>query len=226
MLKLKDTHIGYRFLNYKKCSCFYVFDDLTFTKFKLLNKQLNKIDFDCIEVSLNKKVSKETLEKKYGYIFVNKWYMGEVLKDVDTTFNKNIFLIKNREQIEHLIKQKQLECAEREPFKFDKNKQDEYWKGFGKEAIALKLDGRILSFLTFTEEKHKNLRVRLLYTVKSYQRHGLGTLLLEHAFKIAKIRHLNTVTICVDNSEGEHIENLILNYKFKHIKNGYVKLLK
>jgi len=226
MINLKNTEIGYRFFNFKEYSCFYCFDNLTFGAFKKFCKCLNEIEQSSVEISLPKNVSKEKVEKNLGFTFQNKWYKSKVKKNIDTTFNKNVFLIEDRKQIADLIKSKQLECANRKPEKFDKNKQDENWIEFGKEALALKLDGKILSILTFTEEENKNLRLRLIYTIKNYQRHGFGAVLVEHAFKIAKLRNLQTVTACVDNSEGEHIEHLLENYKFKHIRNGYVKILK
>jgi len=136
-----------------------------------------------------------------------------------------VVLITDREQIREVIQSKQSECATREPQKFDENKKDHNWINFGKEAIALKLDDKILSVLTFTEENNNNLRLRLIHTVKNYQRHGFGRLLVEHAFKIAYKRNLKTLSVCIDNSEGEHIENLMLGFNFKHVQNGFVKLI-
>ncbi len=226
MINLKNTEVGYRFLNFKKCSCFYVFDNLSFIAFKKLNKNLNQISKDSVEIKLNKNINKNLLKNKYGYIFVNKWYQLKVPRNTNTAFNKNVILLNDREQIKELIENKQYECAMREPAKFDENKKDTNWINFGKEVLAVKLDNKILGMLTFTEEPNKNLRLRLLYTIKNYKRHGVGAMLIEHGIKIAKARNLKTLTICIDNSEGTHIENLALNNKFKHNKNGYVKILK
>lgn len=226
MIKLKNTEVGYRFLNFKKCSCFYVFDNLSFVAFKKLNKALDGISENSIEIKLNKSVNKDVLKNKYGYIFVNKWYYLKVPKNTDTTFNKNVFLLNDKEQIRELIENKQYECAMREPEKFGEDKTDANWINFGKEVLVVKLDGKILGMLTFTEEPNKNLRLRLLYTIKNYKRHGVGAMLIEHGIKIAKARNLKTLTLCIDNSEGTHIETLAINQNFKHNKNGYVKVLR
>jgi len=166
MINLKNTEIGYRFFNFKEYRCFYCFDNLTFGAFKKFCKCLNEIEQSSVEISLPKNVSKEKVEKNLGFTFQNKWYKSKVKKNIDTTFNKNVFLIEDRKQIADLIKSKQLECANRKPEKFDKNKQDENWIEFGKEALALKLDGKILSILTFTEEENKNLEKIYHQTVK------------------------------------------------------------
>lgn len=226
MLNLKNTETGYRFLNYKEVSCFYVLGNLSFVAFKKLNKNLSQIKEDSIEVTLSKFVPKSLVEKHYGYTLFNKWYVCRVPKNLDTTFNKSIEIITNREEIKTLIESKQMDCAKRDPQKFDKNHKDANWLKFGNEAVAVKLNGKVLSMLTFTEEENKNLRIRLIATDKLYKRHGFGQILVEHAFKIAASRNLKTISFCVDNSEGAHIENLAKNFKFKHVKNGYVKIIR